>query len=119
MTNTILLVDDDQAFRSAVSRQLTISGYQVVECENGQVAIQTAKTQDFGLMIVDLNMPGIGGLDLIDTLRRQGKHWPAIILTSDETVEKVNRALQLGVYEYFNKNEFDVNALFDTVRNYV
>jgi DNA-binding NtrC family response regulator len=119
MNHTILLVDDDQAFRSAVSRQLTITGYKVVECENGQSAIQAAKNEEFGLMIVDLNMPGIGGLDLIDSLRRQGKHWPAIILTSDETVEKVNRALQLGVYEYFNKNDFDVNALFDTVRNYI
>lgn len=119
MNTNILIVDDDQSLRKSLVRILTDAGYTSVEAGNSEEAQQITGSQEFGLMIVDLNLPGLNGLDLIDRLRHHGKTCPAIILTSDASTINVNEAIELGVHEFFSKGEFNADSLLETIKKYV
>lgn len=115
--NTILIVDDSVSARRYLANVLTSAGYQVIETENGEDAIETLlNLPECALIISDLEMPTIDGFRLLDTVRNipQWQTLPTIMLTSRDTAEYRDHAKNLGANAYFSK-PFVPQQLLETV----
>lgn len=111
---TILLIEDDAAIRRAVVDALTSGGYRTVAAENGELGLEAAGSDNFDLVLLDLVLPGIGGLEVLASLRETQPATPVIILTAlGEEVDKV-RGLKLGADDYVVK-PFSVRELLARV----
>ena len=80
---SILLVDDDALVRSALTRLLKHWGYRAVAMESGEAALSVAKKQQFDLAIVDRNMPGMDGIEVLQSLREIQPMCSRILLTGN------------------------------------
>ena len=100
---TILLVDDDLEFRKAMKRMFERSGYEITAAADGREALEALKYKKFDLVISDLRMPNLGGLELMSELRRQGVETPVVFLTAYGEVESYMDLMNLGAFEYVNK----------------
>ncbi|MDX2288733.1 MAG: response regulator [Hyphomicrobiaceae bacterium] len=105
LTRPILAADDDPIFRSLVTARLRTMGTRVVEAESGMDAWQAAATNDFALAVVDLEMPGIDGMTLIQCLRShpRTKHIPIVVCTSRENTKAMQDAIAAGASSYLTK----------------
>ncbi len=102
-TARILLVDDEAAIRRALRTTLQEFGFTTVEASRGEEALQLAKSQPFDVVLLDLNMPGIGGIKTLERLRAAYPRLPILILTvRDEEHDKVE-ALERGADDYITK----------------
>ena len=99
----ILLVDDEAAIRRALRTTLHELGFEVVEASRGEEALHVVRAQVFDVVLLDLNMPGIGGLKTLERLRSTYPRLPILILTvRDDEHDKVE-ALELGADDYITK----------------
>ena len=101
--NSILVVDDEKSLRRILEVQLEQRGYTVTTAENGTDALGRLQTTHFGLIISDLRMPGLSGLDLLKEIRHVSPQSKVIILTAFGTVETAVEAMQSGAYHYVTK----------------
>jgi DNA-binding NtrC family response regulator len=101
--NRVLFVDDEEAVRLSWNRYLTQNGFNVVTAENGQKAVNRLKDEPVDVVVSDLRMPGIDGLELLEWVHDRKPDTKFILLTGygDEDVERKARAL--GAFEYLNK----------------
>lgn len=98
-----LFVEDDPGIRSIVSDGLIADHYEVETAADGEEGLAKALANDYGLIILDLLLPSLGGLELLETVRQRGKRTPVIVLTArDSTAEKV-RLLDAGADDYMTK----------------
>jgi two-component system chemotaxis response regulator CheY len=106
MSKTILVIDDDKLIREGLVALLKNAGQTLLEASDGKQGLEVALTQHPDLIVTDLRMPEMTGLEMISQLR--GDAWgasvPVIILTNDETNDSINQALQSGVTTYLAKN---------------
>ncbi len=89
MLKKIMTVDDSSTVRSVLNKALSGAGYQVIEAYDGQDAVEKLAREDIDLLVTDLNMPNMGGVELIKFVRQQpGKRFmPIIMLTSESQQE--------------------------------
>jgi two-component system, cell cycle response regulator DivK len=101
----ILLVEDDDMSRDMLSRRLVKLGYVVIEARNGVEAVDTARQENPDLILMDVCMPRMGGLEATRKLRSDVKtaRIPIIALTALNTAEDVRRAIQAGCSDYETK----------------
>jgi len=101
----IMIVDDVTAIRQIVSKVFQDVGYQVTEASRGDEAFELAKLKRVHLVITDVNMPGMSGLDLIKALRGLGtyKNTPIPILARDASDENIKKAQALGASGFIEK----------------
>jgi two-component system, OmpR family, KDP operon response regulator KdpE len=111
----VLVVDDEPAIRRFLRTSLSSQGYQVTEAENGARALDMLRRNPPDILVLDLGLPDINGLDIIDQLRGQGWALPIIVLSSrtDET-GKVD-ALDRGADDYVTK-PFGIDELLARLR---
>lgn len=99
----VLIVDDEPAIRRFLRTALAVQDYRVEEVGDGEAALDFLKRNPVDLIVLDLGLPGIDGLDVIRTLRQQGSLIPIIVLSSrDDEAGKVS-ALDLGADDYVAK----------------
>ncbi|HUY82615.1 MAG TPA: response regulator transcription factor [Acidobacteriaceae bacterium] len=99
----ILLVDDEAAIRRALRTTLHELGFETAEVSRGEDALHLARAQPFDVVLLDLNMPGIGGMKTLERLRTAYPRLPILILTvRDEEQDKVE-ALEQGADDYITK----------------
>ena len=102
-----LLVDDNANVRNLVRRVLArrFEGLDVVECEDGVEALHHLSGGDFALLLLDVSMPFIGGLDVLESVRRSRTlhALPVIVMTGVSEEETVRRALKIGVNDFIVK----------------
>ncbi len=112
MSKTILVVDDDKLIREGLTALLKNAGQTVIEAVDGKEGLSVALEQHPDLVVSDVRMPNMTGLEMVDAIRADdwGKHVPIVMLTNDETNDSVNHALQAGVTVYLAKN-LDPTAL--------
>ncbi len=105
MHRSILVVDDSSTVRKFVSVSLSMQGFHVVTAEDGMDALEKLPREPIDLVITDLNMPNMDGMELIRTLRENPdyKELPIIILTSltENTLKAESKAM--GIHSYLNK----------------
>jgi DNA-binding NtrC family response regulator len=99
----ILVVDDDATFRMTTAALLESDGYEVDSAPDGQQAVERLKNHQFDLLLVDLRMPGIDGISLVEALRLWGHGVPILMISGFGTVETAVRALQTGVDDFLQK----------------
>ena len=99
----ILVVDDEQNSREGLTKILIKEGYEVVAAESGEEALAEAKKQEFDLIITDLRMPEISGIDVLEKIRAKKPDIGVIIVTAYGEVNSYLKAMTLGAFEYLNK----------------
>jgi two-component system, OmpR family, KDP operon response regulator KdpE len=111
----ILLVDDESAIRRALRPPLVELGFLVVEAVRGEEALQLMRSAQFDAVLLDINMPGIGGIETLRRIRATAPRLPVLMLTvRDAEEEKVN-ALEEGADDYITK-PFSTRELIARVR---
>ena len=103
MRGRILLVDDDRAFRVSTAALLRHEGFDIVEAGDGQEAMDAMEAGEFALVILDMRMPGIDGIDLVEVLRTRGEHTPILMISGHGTVDAAVRALHVGADDFLTK----------------
>lgn len=100
---TALVIDDDSSLRDTVGLMLENDGFRAVLASDGRIGLEQALAMKPGLILVDLRMPGISGIEVCEQLRNKGMRTPLIVLTavSDE-IDKV-RLLEIGADDYVVK----------------
>jgi len=99
----ILIVDDDAAMRRALTEVLGRGGFEVDQAPNGQIGLERLSGEPFDLVVSDLRMPGLGGLNLLRELRRRYPSIPVILITAFGTIEDAVSAMKLGAYDFLTK----------------
>jgi DNA-binding NtrC family response regulator len=99
----ILVVDDEPLIRDTLAEYLTQEGYLVEVCADGEDAIAHAGDQRFDVVLCDVQLPGIDGLELLDQLRRVSPETFVLMMTSYATVENAVEAFQRGAHDYLMK----------------
>jgi len=108
-TRRVLVVEDDSAIRFGVSTAFTNSGYQVTEAENGEQARLLLSSGSFDLIVLDLTLPGIAGLELLRELRAT-RATPVIVVTARSLLRERLEGLELGADDYLVK-PFELSEL--------
>lgn len=99
----VLLVDDDGAVLAAIARILRGGGCTVTECESATAASELVVEGTFDVVVSDIDMPGLSGLDLLKLLREREVGVPLILMTGAPTLDSAMRAVELGAFKYLVK----------------
>ena len=99
----ILVIDDEQGMRDFLSIMLKKEGYDVVAAENGSDALKAVQTEIFDLVISDVKMPGLNGIDVLKTVKEVSSETIVIMITAYATAETAVEAMKLGAYDYITK----------------
>lgn len=114
----IHLIDDDDAVRSSLALLISTVGLRVQGWSDPQQFLREFPRNDIGAIVLDVRMPGISGLALLETLVAQGVDQPVIMLTGHGTVEMCRRAFKSGAAEFLEK-PVDDEALLEALQNAV
>ena len=99
----LLVVDDDRTFRVTSCALLRDAGYQADEAPDGRVAIEMLRATRYDLLLLDLKIPGVDGLQLIEALRLWGMNLPILMISGFGTVDLAVRSLHLGADDFLTK----------------
>src|SRR5258705_7066195 len=114
-TPRVLIADDEAVIREILSDFLTMEGYSVRAVESGERAIEELLARPYNLVISDLKMANLSGLDLLERIARHKIDVIAIIMTGFGTVETAIEAMKKGAYDYILK-PFKVEEVLHVVR---
>jgi len=99
----ILIVDDDPHIRMLLKDRLEASGYEALQAENGVQAVELATKEDPDLVLLDLQMPEMDGMEVLGRLRQDSPELAIVILTAYGTIERAVEAMRLGAYDFLPK----------------
>lgn len=114
----ILVVDDEQSNIEVMEKILSKEAYAVVTAKQASIALNTLRRQKFDLVVTDLRMPGVSGLELLRAIRKEDTSIPVILLTAYGTVEDAVEAMKLGAVDFLSKpikREVLLKAIQDTL----
>jgi response regulator RpfG family c-di-GMP phosphodiesterase len=112
---TILVVDDEQVIREILADFLTMEGFNVRTAKDGQAALTELSRTHFDLVLSDLKMPNMGGIELLESISQHTPNMITIIMTGFGTVETAIDAMKRGAYDYIMK-PFKMEEVVHTVR---
>jgi DNA-binding NtrC family response regulator len=99
----LLLVDDDPELRNDISSYLAGRGYRVQTCGDGEEALALADRRAFDVAILDVAMPGLSGIEVLQRLKARGAECEVVMLTGEGTIEAAVEAMKLGAREFLSK----------------
>ncbi|HQQ01912.1 MAG TPA: sigma-54 dependent transcriptional regulator [Bacteroidales bacterium] len=111
----ILVVDDERAIRKTLREILEYEKYIVDEAQNGQEAIEKVQSNDYDVVLCDIKMPGIDGIEVLEKVQEQGET-PVIMISGHGTIDTAVEAIKKGAFDYISK-PLDLNRLLVSVRN--
>jgi two-component system NtrC family response regulator len=100
---TILIVDDEKNYLLVLSAVLEDEGYEVLTAPDGAEALAIQKSSDLDLVVTDMKMPGMDGIELLEQIKARDPDLPVIMMTAHGTVDKAVEAMQKGAYSYILK----------------
>jgi two-component system NtrC family response regulator len=103
MVRKILVIDDDISFRRVLEYNLQEEGYEVVTAASGEEGLRLFDGQGADLVITDMKMPGMDGLQVLKGIRERSPETPVIIITAFGAVDAAVEAMKLGAYDYISK----------------
>jgi two-component system, NtrC family, response regulator len=113
--NTILVVDDEPNYQIVLSELLREEGFEVYTTSTGEDAFKLAREIDLDLIITDMRMPGMSGLELLKAFKALNRDLPVIMITAFGEVEKAVEAMQAGAFNYLTK-PFNNDELVVSIR---
>ena len=99
----LLFVDDDPDFRESIARRFLRRGFQVQEAAHGEQALQLASLKQFDVVVLDMVMPGLSGIQVLEQLKLTHPESEVILLTGQGTIETAVQAMKLGAYDFLTK----------------
>ena len=106
----ILIVDDEEGLRKGLSTLLEDEGYGVLAADNAERALEIMEAEHIDLVLTDMRMPGMDGIELLKRIRERHGNMGVIILTGYSQIETYIEAMNFGAIEYVSK-PFKVNEL--------
>jgi two-component system response regulator AtoC len=103
VSERILIVDDDEALRESLELMLSAEGYEVVSAPDGEAALQRLEASSFDLVLCDLRMPGIDGMELLPQIARSAPGLTIIMMSAYGTGDLAIEAMRRGAYDYLAK----------------
>jgi DNA-binding NtrC family response regulator len=103
MTEKVLLVDDEEEFVETLAERMRTRGMDVSTTNSGSDALKLVDDEDFDVVVLDLMMPGIDGLDALKRIKRRRPDIQVVLLTGHATVEKGVEAIKEGALEFLEK----------------
>jgi DNA-binding response OmpR family regulator len=110
----VLVVDDDAEMRALLRRTLEFDGHEVTELDRGTHVVEALRGTPFDLIVLDKEMPGITGIDLLPILRREFPKVPVVLVTAFGGRQVATSALRLGAASYLEK-PFRLGQLRDAI----
>jgi DNA-binding NtrC family response regulator len=110
----ILVVDDEFDVRQGLAKLLEMEGYQVSTAENGAMALERAKAAEFDLVLTDLRMPGLSGVETLIGLKKLHPELQVIVVTGFASDATAANCLREGAYDLVTK-PFDLNQLLSLI----
>ncbi len=114
----ILIVDDESAIRRALKPPLAELGFQFSEASRGEEALQLLRSSSYDVVLLDINMPGIGGIETLRRIRAFAPRLPVLMLTVRDCESEKVEALELGADDYITK-PFSTRELIARIRTAV
>ena len=111
----LLIVDDDEKFLRTVAERLGLKDFDVTTATEGDQAIKVAKKGKFDVAILDLKMPGMDGMQLLQILKKKHKFLEVIILTGFASIDSAVEATKLGAFGYLEK-PYDLEKLLQVLK---
>ena len=115
-TENILIVDDEQRYLNSLREIMSQNGFNVKLAHNGAEAIDRLKTKTIGLLLLDLNMPDIGGAEVMNFIKSNKINTTVIVVSGESSFEAANSALKHGAYDYIKK-PYTTETLINSVNN--
>ncbi len=116
MKEKILIVDDERLIRQSLQKALAGQGYAVLPAENGKTAIHLLEEESPDLVLLDLKLPDINGIELLKRLRELDRNLPVLLITAYGSIDTAIQAIRLGAYDYITK-PFDLETIVLSVNN--
>jgi DNA-binding NtrC family response regulator len=110
----ILLVEDEVDVRNSIKMQLEEEGHQVVETESGREALALAESGEFDIVLTDVMIPDMNGLELVERIKQVPNHPVTIVMTGYGSVEMAVKAIKAGAFDFLSK-PFSVDVLSATI----
>lgn len=113
----ILIIEDEAAIRRVLKKILTEENesYQVYEAEDGQAGIEVFKSDDFDLILCDIKMPKMDGMEVLEAIKKIKPEIPVVMISGHGDLETAVNSMRLGAFDYISKPP-DLNRLLNTVR---
>lgn len=99
----VLLIEDDLTFQSIVSRFLTERGYKVLCADDGESGLEAVRNNPLDVVLCDLNLPGISGLEVLNQLLHSTVQLPVIVISASDKMADIREAVRLGAWDYIAK----------------
>src|SRR5258705_4343235 len=114
----ILLIEDDTSLATNWCDVLKEDGFKVTVCNSGDDGLRRANKEECEVVLTDLRLPGLGGLELVRQLHEAQPHLPVVLMTAHGTIETAIEATKLGAYDYLQK-PFEMLALISIMHRAV
>lgn len=112
----ILIVDDEEELVSTLTQRLALRGFQAEGATSAAEALRRVGEHDFSVMVLDVKMPGLDGLELLAQIKQEYPDLPVILFTGHTSVRDAERGMQVGAFDYLVK-PIDIDQLVEKIRN--
>jgi DNA-binding NtrC family response regulator len=113
---SILIIDDEKSIRKTITEILTYEGYKIDEAADGEEGLKKFREKNFDLVICDIKMPKLDGIEFLEKAREINDNVPVIIISGHGNIETAVEAVKKGAYDYISKPP-DLNRMLITLRN--
>lgn len=114
--SSILIIDDEKAIRKTLSEILSYEGYKIEDAENGEDGLKKFNEKTFDVVLCDIKMPKIDGMEFLERAKASNPDVPVIMISGHGTIETAVEAVKKGAFDYVSKPP-DLNRLLITIRN--
>lgn len=114
----LLLVEDDLPMALGLEFNLLQEGFLVRHCQDGEGGLEAAREGGYSLVVLDMLLPGISGLQVLESLRRRDVRTPVLILSATASSDAIVQGLQMGADDYMTK-PFDLDVLLARIRSLI
>jgi DNA-binding NtrC family response regulator len=114
--SNVLIIDDEKAIRKTLAEILSYEGYKIDEAENGEEGLKRFKEKTYDVVLCDIKMPKLDGIEFLERAREHNPDVPVIMISGHGTIETAVEAVKKGAYDYISKPP-DLNRLLITIRN--
>ncbi len=112
----LLICDDEIKFLNSIAERLELRGFDVTRASSGNEAVEAARSGGFDLAILDLKMPGMNGIEVLEILKKEHKYLEVIILTGHGSIDSAVESTKLGAYGYLSK-PYELDDLLESLKS--
>src|SRR5262249_47462804 len=99
----VLVADDELALARSIARLLGAAGFEVTTVPDGRAAVEAVRTHEFDVILSDIQMPGVTGVELLRVIREHDLDVPVVLMTADPRIETAAQAVEFGALQYLLK----------------